>query len=118
MNEGNRVDQYDEEETVFKDVVQQMMKYKDSTAYVYNKNIVDRLEKEMPNLEIKRKDFYWTVRRKDVNKKPLTIKRICEELDITRPTLDKWITLGCPVHIVGGRKYFMLDEIEEWIKSK
>ena len=38
--------------------------------------------------------------------------------EITRPTLDKWIELGCPTHIVGGRKYFIADEIEEWIKSK
>ena len=118
METGLRVDQYDEEEVVFKDVVQQMIKYKESTAYVYNKNIVDRLEKEMPNLEIKHKDFYWTVKRKDIDKKPLTIKKVCEELYISRPTLDNWIKLGCPVHIIAGRKYFMLDEIEEWIKSK
>jgi len=115
---GLRVDKNNEEEMMFQDVIQQMIKEKTTTAYVYNKNIVDRLQKEMPNLEIKHKDFYWTVRRKDVNKRPLTKKRICEELYISRPTLDNWLKLGCPYHIVGGRKYFMIDEVEEWIKSK
>lgn len=112
------MEKVDNEEAFYRDIVMQLMKEKNGTAYVYNKNIVDKLQKEMPNLEIKYKDFYWTVKRKNVNKKPLTKKRVCEELYISRPTLDNWIKLGCPSHEIGGRKYFMVDEIEEWIKSK
>lgn len=115
---STRKDDYDPEEMMFRDVVNQMIKEKTSTAYVYNENIVKRLEESMPNLDIKKKDFYWMVKRKDINKKPITIKKVCEELDITRPTLDKWIKIGCPMHVVAGRRYFIVEEIEEWIKSK
>lgn len=48
----------------------------------------------------------------------LTIKDVCEKYKITKPTLYKWLKLGCPVHTIGYKKYFMQDEVEEWIKSK
>ena len=108
----------DNEELVYNDVVRQMTKDRNAIAYVYNENIVNRLKENIPNLNITRKDFYWEITRKDKQKKLLKRKEVYEIFFISRTTLDKWIELGCPVHVVGKSKYFMQDEIEEWIKSK
>lgn len=110
--------EFNEEENAYRDVINQMMNSKTTTAYVYNKNIADRLKKEMSNLEVTKKDFYWEVKRKDKEKKLLKRREVYETFYISRTTLDKWLDLGCPVHIVGNKKYFIADEIEEWIKSK
>lgn len=108
----------DPEEAMLNDVISQMMKEKTTVAYVYNKNIIDKINKDFPNLQTTKKEFYWEVRRKDKDKKVLTVRETCKMYSISRPTLDNWIKLGCPYHAIGGRKYFSQDEIEEWIKSK
>lgn len=117
-NKGIRIDAYDEEEMMFRDVINQLTTEKTSTAYVYNKNIIEKLKESIPNLEIKKKDFYWEIRRKDQNLQLLTAKKTYEALGITKPTFNNWIIQGCPYHILGNRRYFILDEVEEWIKSK
>lgn len=120
MEEEEKYGKYisDDEQNAYRDVVKQMMNEKTTTAYVYNKNIIEKLEKNIPNLQITKKEFYWEVRRKDKDKKVLTVRETCKIFSISRPTLDNWIKLGCPYHAIGGRKYFSQDEIEEWIKSK
>lgn len=115
---GKRVEQYDAEEMMYRDVLKQLINEKRTTAYVYNENIINKLKENIPDLNIEKKDFYWEIKRRNVNKKLLTIKKICEEFDITRHILDNWIKLGCPIHIIAGRKYFIAEEVEEWIKSK
>lgn len=117
-NKGIRIDAYDEEEMMFRDVINQLTTEKTSTAYVYNKNIIEKLKESIPNLEIKKKDFYWEIRRKDQNLQLLTAKKTYEALGITKPTFNSWIIQGCPYHNLGNRRYFILDEVEEWIKSK
>lgn len=117
-NKGIRIDAYDEEEMMFRDVINQLTKEKTTTAYVYNKNIIEKLKESIPNLEIKKKDFYWEIRRKDQNLQLLTAKKTYEALGITKPTFNNWIRQGCPYHNLGNRRYFILDEVEEWIKSK
>lgn len=108
----------DMEEVFFKDVFYQLMYEKNKPAYVYNKNILERIKKEISDLDVEKKDFYWIVKRKTKNDKMLKTKDVCEIFHLSRPTLDNWIKLGCPVHIIGNKKYFMQNEIEEWIKSK
>lgn len=108
----------DPEEAMLNDVISQMMKEKTTVAYVYNKNIIDKIDKDFPDLQTIKKEFYWEVRRKDREKSLLKRREVYEIFHISRPTLDKWIELGCPAHIVGNKKYFIADEIEEWIKSK
>jgi hypothetical protein len=36
------------------------------TTYVYKKNILDKLKEIFKDLDIKRNDFYWTVRNKEI----------------------------------------------------
>lgn len=38
------------------------------TTYVYKENILDKLKEIFGNLDIRRNDFYWSVRNKEVSK--------------------------------------------------
>lgn len=38
------------------------------TTYVYKENILDKLKEIFSNLDIRRNDFYWAVRNKEVSK--------------------------------------------------
>ena len=38
------------------------------TTYVYKEHILNELKKVFSNLDIKRNEFYWTVRNKEVSK--------------------------------------------------
>ena len=38
------------------------------TTYVYKEHILDELKKVFKDLDIKRNEFYWTVRNKEVRK--------------------------------------------------
>ena len=49
-----------EEERHYRDVVLQI-RQGIHKIYVYNKKIIDRIEKQFKNIEIKKKDFYWEV---------------------------------------------------------
>ena len=39
------------------------------TTYVYKENILDKLKEIFSNLDIRRNDFYWAVRNKEVSKR-------------------------------------------------
>lgn len=37
-------------------------------------------------------------------------------LDVSRGTLDKWITLGLPVYAIDGKKYFKRQDLYNFIE--
>ena len=45
---------------------------------------------------------------------------VLDHLDISEPTLYRWIAAGLPCHRgpTGGRYYFDLVEVDEWLKSR
>ena len=57
---GGTVFSYDDEDKFFRDVVAQM-KLGKSRIYIYNKKVLERVEKKYPGITIKRRDFYWEV---------------------------------------------------------
>lgn len=61
----------DEEERHYNDVVLQI-KQGVKKIYVYNKNIIDKVQEEFKNLEIIKKDFYWEITN---NNKPFPKKK-------------------------------------------
>ena len=60
MSINEAVEQYDEEERHYRDVVLQI-KHGIRKIYVYNKKIIDRVQSEFENIEIKKKEFYWEI---------------------------------------------------------
>lgn len=48
----------------------------------------------------------------------LSIKQVCEKLSINPSTLYRWTKEGLiPVHKIGGRRLYLLDEIKSFISS-
>ena len=48
----------------------------------------------------------------------IRMRRLCELLELSRPTIYKYIKGGLPVHYVGTIPYFDIKEIEKWLKSQ
>lgn len=46
----------------------------------------------------------------------IRFKELVKKYNVSRPTIYKWISLGCPVHYVGKIAYFDTEEIDNWIK--
>jgi predicted DNA-binding transcriptional regulator AlpA len=42
----------------------------------------------------------------------------CKTLGISTSTIDRLVREGAPVHIVGARRHFNLDEIREWLSVR
>lgn len=57
---GGTVFAYNDEDKFYRDVIIQIKSGK-SRIYIYNKKILDRVQKKYPNIPIKRRDFYWEV---------------------------------------------------------
>ncbi len=48
----------------------------------------------------------------------LSIKQVCEKLSINPSTLYRWTKEGLiPVHKIGGRRLYILDEIKSFITN-
>ena len=60
MIEKGAVEYYDSEERCYKDAVSDI-KRGTRKIYVYNKNILNKIQKEFDNIEVKKKDFYWEI---------------------------------------------------------
>lgn len=59
-------DNFDAEERFITDAILDLER--GQTTYVYKEHILDRLKEIFKNLDIKRNDFYWAVRNKEVSK--------------------------------------------------
>ena len=48
------------------------------------------------------------------------LAELCAYLAVTEPTIYRWMKLGMPsIQVVkNGKRYFDLDEIDEWLKSR
>ena len=50
------------------------------------------------------------------------LRELCDYLDVTEPTIYRWMKHhGLPSHQIvrpNGKRYFDLDEIDEWLKSR
>lgn len=57
---GGTVYSYDDEDKFYRDVLIQI-KQGVHVIYIYNKNIVQKIKEEFPDLTIKKRDFYWEV---------------------------------------------------------
>lgn len=51
---------YNDEDRFYRDAVLQI-KHKKPRVYIYNKKIMERIQKEFPDLQIVKRDFYWEV---------------------------------------------------------
>lgn len=51
---------------------------------------------------------------------PLNAIELCKQIGISAPYLNKMIKQGCPYHqmIKGGRKYYHLSEVVDWIYQR
>lgn len=49
----------------------------------------------------------------------LKIADVSQMMEVTESTITTWIrTLNFPAHKVGGKLYFDINEINDWIKSR
>lgn len=60
MIENEAVEQYDSEERYYRDVILQIKQGK-RKIYVYNKEILNKIQEQFENIEVKKKDFYWEI---------------------------------------------------------
>ena len=67
-----------------------------------------------------RKDRVGKVTHMSFPHRRCALAELCHYLDVTEPTIYRWMKLGMPsIQIVrNGKRYFDLDEIDEWIKSR
>ena len=59
-------DNFDAEERFLSDTILELQR--GLTTYVYKEHILDKLKEIFKDLDIRRNDFYWTVRNKEVSK--------------------------------------------------
>lgn len=50
----------DQEESYYSDILKQLNKGV-KEIYVYNKNLIEKIEKQFPDLKIEKRDFYWII---------------------------------------------------------
>jgi len=61
MKKNGTLNFVNEEERCYSDIIKQI-KRGERAIYIYNKIIVERLQKQFPDLTIEKVDFYWVVR--------------------------------------------------------
>lgn len=47
----------------------------------------------------------------------LNSKEIAAIFGISRPTLSRWVTRGCPHQVIGNRHYFNLEDVKTWLHT-
>ena len=60
MLDNEAVEQYDSEERYYRDVILQIKQGK-KIIYVYNKEILNKIQEQFENIDVKKKDFYWEI---------------------------------------------------------